>query len=466
MKINKSLIFVLSSLLISSCSKASDINSNDSTFSSSTSSEEDDSSSTFEDEYLNQYDFKDLDYSNNGYITNSYKNNSYNLNIEVNNNQDYKSIDETISYLDKFKENDKNIDVNKFNKYDLSIPNNIKKKDLDKEYNLIFFIHPGAWISGSKDDLTFDNNSLTQILSGNYNFSSTSLISTAIKSMLTDRFISVSMNHTLLVQETGHKELSVYRMLDEIDSCLNSAVNKLVSLGFKKDKINLIMAGGSSGSHLSMLYSYSRKDRMIIKPKAIINVVGPTSLNYKAWRQFTSEDKKLAGGEITPESFSFEETEPLTYDNESYTYINKFNQYQVTRFSNGMAGSIYSDEEIAKLTNDNETIDETSSIAKQFLNTITPSLSPVSFIDENSAPIFSLYGGKDQIIGINQYATLKPILDKYNIKNKLHFEKTFTHFVGLDDADDFSSIAKLINTYQKISEEIKDFLTDLNLLKS
>lgn len=413
---------------------------------------------------LEKYDYVNLDYSTDGVVKNTYKAGLNNLSVKVNNNEDYKTLDNSISYIDKFKENDSSVEIDKFNKYDLSIPNNITKNDLNKSYNIIFYIHPGAWISGSKDSIKLGDNSIVQILSGNYSFNGSALYNAAIKNIFNNRYIAISLNHTLLVQETGHKELSVYRMLDEIDSCLNSAVNKLVSIGFNKDKLNLILAGASSGSHLAMLYAYSRANQMVLKPKAIINLVGPVSLDYKAWRQFKDAEKKANGGELAPNSFTFEETEPLKYGSEiPFTYVSEFNQYQTTRFINGMAGSIYSDDEIKTVSQDKINVDNSSTIAKLLTSEIQNSLSPVDYINENSTPIISLYGGKDQIIGINQYATLKTVLDKYNVKNDFFFEKSFTHYLGFDSITDTTSTLKLLKIYQDFTNKVRAFLTDLGL---
>lgn len=410
---------------------------------------------------LEQYDFFNIDYSNNKKIINSFKNK---LSVEVNNNEDYISLNNECEYKDEFLENDNDLNLDEFNYYDLSIPNNITKGNIKDKYNVVLFIHPGGWISGSKDDLSYDGISITSLLSGNYASKSNSpMLENAIKSTIRNRYITISMNYTLMVQKTGHKELSVYRMLDEVETCLNHAINKLIDIGFNKDNLSLILSGGSAGSYLALLYSYLKGKEAIIKPSAIINIVGPVSLNYLAWREFIDQDKKENGGSIFPNDIDISQTQPLSLENTSFTYIKRFTQFQTMKFINGLAGSIYSEEELELLKNNDETVkeDEKSNL---LLNEIEDSLSPITYIDSSSTPTFSFYGGRDQIIGINQYATLKPVLDKYNIKNQLHFEKNFTHYLGLDNVESVTDLISLFNVYQTFAKEVRNFFKELELL--
>lgn len=410
---------------------------------------------------LEQYDFFNLDYSNNKKIINSFKNK---LSVKINNNEDYTSLNNECEYKDEFLANDNDLNLDEFNCYDLSIPNNITKENIKDKYNVVLFIHPGGWISGSKDDLSYDGISITSLLSGNYNSSSTSsMLINAIKSTIRNRYITISMNYTLMVQKTGHKELSVYRMIDEVEACLNHAISKLIDIGFDKDNLSLILSGGSAGSYLALLYSYLKGKEAIIKPSAIINVVGPVSLNYLAWREFIDQDKKDNGSSILPNDIDISQTQPLSLENTSFTYINRFTQFQTMKFLNGLAGSIYSEEELYPLKNDDETVkeDEKSNL---LLKEIEDSLSPITYLNSSSTPTFSFYGGRDQIIGINQYATLKPILDKYNVKNQLHFEKNFTHYLGLDNIESVTDLISLLNVYQTFAKEVRSFFKELDLL--
>lgn len=452
------LTLILSSIILFSCKGKQEDSSIISTHSSNTSQE---TSTILPSLKLDQYDFSNIDYSNNKKITNTFKNK---LSVKVNNDEDYTSLSNNCEYKDEFLENDNDLNLDEFNYYDLSIPNNITKENIKDKYNIVLFIHPGGWISGSKDDLNYDGISITSLLSGNYTVpTSLSMFENTIKSTIRNRYITISMNYTLMVQKTGHKELSVYRMLDEVDACLNHAINKLINIGFNKDNLSLILAGGSSGSYLALLYSYLKGKEAIIKPSVIINIVGPVCLNYLAWREFISQDKKDNGGSILPDDVNINETQPLSLENTSFTYITKFTQFQTMKFLNGLAGSIYSDEELNLLKNEDETVkdDEKSNL---LLNEIETSLSPTSYIDSSSTATFSFYGGRDQIIGINQYATLKPILDKYNVKNQLHFEKEFTHYLGTDNIESVTDLISLLNVFQTFAREVRTFFKELGLL--
>ena len=68
----------------------------------------------------------------------------------------------------------------------------------------------------------------------------------------------------------------------KITSCLESIKDKLKNLGFNENKLELAIAGCSSGAHLALLYGYSIKN-IPIPLKFLINIVGPLSLEPKFW---------------------------------------------------------------------------------------------------------------------------------------------------------------------------------------
>ena len=205
-------------------------------------------------EVSNSYCFKSISYAKNETIPNTYKTGGVNQNeYNVNANKDF--------YGNKSRNN-----------YDLYVP-----KDLDKSANntVILFIHGGAWISGIKTDV---NQYVYEFANRGY--------------------IAATLKYTLLKRTMDDSSLSIFRNLDEIDACISSIKEVLKKdLGFDDTKLNLVIGGASSGSHLAMLYSYSRGNRCPLPIKFIIDAVGPVDIKENCWKRFSSAtDAVLDGG--------------------------------------------------------------------------------------------------------------------------------------------------------------------------
>ena len=93
-------------------------------------------------------------------------------------------------------------------------------------------------------------------------------------------YITAQLNHTYLNKKD--KKCNIFKILDEITSCLESIKDKLKNLGFNENKLELAIGGCYSGAHLSLLYGYSIKN-IPIPLKFLINIVGPLSLEPKFW---------------------------------------------------------------------------------------------------------------------------------------------------------------------------------------
>ena len=59
------------------------------------------------------------------------------------------------------------------------------------------------------------------------------------------------MNYTLLVKK--YNEYNIFRILDEITSCIDNIKTELKNEGFDENKLELALGGASSGAHLSLL---------------------------------------------------------------------------------------------------------------------------------------------------------------------------------------------------------------------
>ena len=90
------------------------------------------------------------------------------------------------------------------------------------------------------------------------------------------------MNHTF--SNDKNKECSIFRILDEINSCIADIKTQLKNEGFSQNdnKYEIVLGGISSRVHLSLLYRYSIKNSPI-SVKFIINFVGPVTLEPEYW---------------------------------------------------------------------------------------------------------------------------------------------------------------------------------------
>ena len=140
------------------------------------------------------------------------------------------------------------------NYYNLFIPySSIKRKD---QYNgIILFIHGGAWIIGEKENIEY-------------------LCIRYVKC----GYITAEMSHTLLLEK--YKECSIFRILDEVTSCIESIIENLIVKGFDESKLELAIGGYSSGAHITLLYGYSMKN-IPLPLKFLINFVGKSHWRKK-----------------------------------------------------------------------------------------------------------------------------------------------------------------------------------------
>lgn len=118
-------------------------------------------------------------------------------------------------------------------KVDIFIPQNVKCNS-----GIILFIHGGGWVQGDK--------------SGHYHdidfFSKTG-------------YICATMNYRYVSEN-----ISVYDELDDITEALKAIKTTSAKHGFNIEKT--ILSGGSAGSHLALLYAYTKTEQATITPVA------------------------------------------------------------------------------------------------------------------------------------------------------------------------------------------------------
>ena len=114
---------------------------------------------------------------------------------------------------------------------------------------MILYIHGGGWIGGDKE-----------------------VHSDALKSNADIGYISAAINY----RYADGKKVTCENILDDINAALVEIKNICNGHGIAVDKV--MLAGGSAGGHLSLMYAYTRVDTAPITPVAVASYAGPTDL--------------------------------------------------------------------------------------------------------------------------------------------------------------------------------------------
>lgn len=331
--------------------------------------------------------FKNLCYAENETIENTYAVGKINHSTyDVNNNEDYYGNQSS-------------------NNYDLYVPNSASKTD---EHIVVLFIHGGAWVSGVK----------TQVNPYLYDFANRGLITATLKYTLLKRDI---LKDDAEDDGRTNTELSIFRNLDEIDACIKSIKKSLASLGFDTTKTKLVIGGGSSGAHLSMLYSYSRGNQSELPIQFIIDAVGPVDIKPYCWQEFINPREDVLDAGLTKSAIEAQyydgNLRTLPVSGEDFGW----NEYHTMRIANGMCGRPFTLTQVKEtssdggqsITNPNEaytSLTQAGGGENQLSVTYWMQHSGLSF------PIICAYAGLDGIAGINQFAVLQNTLDNLNIQ--------------------------------------------------
>lgn len=338
--------------------------------------------------------FKSICYATNNKIANTYKEGGVNhTEYNVNGGQDYNGDED--------------------NNYDLYVPEAAPKND---KHLVILFIHGGAWISGYKTD-----------------------VNPYVHEFANRGYITATIKYTLLSEEMNDSSLSIFRDLDEIDACIGSIKSSLASLGYDTTKTQLAIGGASSGAHLTMLYSYSRGANSPLPIKFLIDAVGPVDIKPESWKRFKNASDAVVEGGITKDAIA---TQEALYNTDELTIASttgenkKWNEYETMRIANGMCGLPYTLEQIESTADDNkEHVAHPNEASNSMLKVGGGEdlLSVTHYITSaNRIPIICAYGGKDAIVGINQYARLQTALDNAGYTSSNH---KFIYFKNANHTD-------------------------------
>jgi len=143
--------------------------------------------------------------------------------------------------------------------YNLYVPTNIDKS---KSQAIMLFLHGGSWESGSKEDMD-------QVY---------------CKIFTKAGYITAAMNYSF-VNDNG--TVTFNDILDEITACFEAIKLKGNELEINIDKASI--AGFSAGAHLSLLYSYSRKDECPMDLKFVASQSAPTDFHKDSWPGYSDE---------------------------------------------------------------------------------------------------------------------------------------------------------------------------------
>ena len=222
-------------------------------------------------------------------------------------------------------------------------------------------------------------------------------------------FITATMGYTLLMNK--YEEANIFRVIDKITATIKSIKNELIINGFDEEKLEMAISGGSAGTHLALLYAYGVGKNSAIPIKLVINICGPVTINdyyYIQLKDFNdtvdnidskSIKKSKKEGKVIPIS---ELTTELTSKKFLAMLLNLFlGRDQFEDFD-----QLYDEK------NDAIIHSEKYEIFKKINYSLL-----IFYIDENTIPTLCVYGGRDNVIGIGQYAYLEDQLLAHNNTN-------------------------------------------------
>ena len=175
--------------------------------------------------------------------------------------------------------------------YNLYIP-----KDARGTVGLILYIHGGFWMIGDKSE--FDSYAREAAGRG---------------------YIGATVNYRY-----ASVDVHLDSILADISSAVASIKNVAATKGVNIDK--MIVCGFSAGSHLAMMYGYTRVDSSAIKPVAVWDMSGPTDLSDKMWLDggdnLMNVFSCLTGGLITQSNFTNNIAQTVLKQDSPLYYVN------------------------------------------------------------------------------------------------------------------------------------------------
>jgi len=203
-------------------------------------------------------------------------------------------------------------------------------------------------------------------------------------------YITATMNYTLLNE--NDRSVTLDDTLNDITYCISAIKRDTASLGINADK--LAISGNSAGGHITLMYGWSKADESPIPISFIFPRTGPTDMNLYSWEPVKA--KRVAW------------------------FLSMFTGQTITE-EDYLTGKAHD---------------------------LMKSMSPVTYVNENTVPTLMAYSGNDTVVGMNHYETAKPYLDKYGIEYGYVLFPNSGHTLK-DDPDCYETFKKNVLEWSK-----------------
>ena len=266
------------------------------------------------------------------------------------------------------------------NVYDLYIPYSALKRK-NKHNGVILFVHGGGFENNTKEE--------------------TECFATRFAKQ---GFITANIEYSNCLDI--YKEKNVYRILDEITACIKSIKKELISQNFEGDKLELALYGISAGGQLILTYALSNKDD-VIPIKYIMNAVGIVSINSTYWYKPAIPNNTLDNIESVQDIEAAKQNKSLAPIDRQF----------VLGIINAMSGKMLTKEEVNNLMDNGEV--NTSDEKYQHIYNFSKYGSPIEVIGKKFMPTLCLYGGNDDLVGVNHYSLLRQAYIDHGQEDKI-----------------------------------------------
>ena len=236
-------------------------------------------------------------------------------------------------------------------------------------------------------------------------------------------YIAVNLEYTFL-KTTGGDSYNIFRILDEITAVQEGIKRYLELEGFDANKLEMCIGGASAGAHLSLLYAYWFK-KSPIPIKFVYNQMAPISLEFDYWWFLKAGKEPL--NNIDPDTIEIAKNNGTIIDNRG-AYFNKTILTVMMNLFLGRPASYNMD----KMIIDDPNEINTNSPEFQNLLSIVKIAFPVYHVDKNTLPTLCAYGGKDNDVGINQYAYLKKEFQRKDNNNIFIVYSKYSNHSGFE----------------------------------
>jgi pimeloyl-ACP methyl ester carboxylesterase len=211
-------------------------------------------------------------------------------------------------------------------------------------------------------------------------------------------------------------------MIDEINATIKSIKKELINIGFDGEKLEIAIGGGSAGAHLALLYPYGFLKNSEIPIKFVINMCGPVTLDDYYYIQLKNFNDTFDNIDSNSIEKGRKEDKFITI---SESMPGQSSKQFLAMLLNSFLGKDPFEDFDQLYDEKNDTIIYSEKYYEIFKK-INYSL-PIFYIDENTIPTLNIYGGRDNVVGIGQYAYLEDQFIEHKNKN---FTLVYSRYAG------------------------------------